>query len=59
MFRNSNTVDVKDSELLEKIKRDIEIQLGKRGVLISGIDMMMNSDTISFSIIINSTRRLA
>ncbi|MDF2985325.1 MAG: hypothetical protein K0R50_835 [Eubacterium sp.] len=49
----------KGNDLLESIKREIEIQLGNRGIQISGIEMQINTDNISLSIYINGSKRLA
>ncbi|HEY5585355.1 MAG TPA: hypothetical protein VIK78_12825 [Ruminiclostridium sp.] len=57
MFRTHNTAVIKDREVLENIKREIEIQLGKRGVILSGINMEINPENISLSIFISAVLR--
>ena len=59
MFQKRKIEINKDSELLENIKREIEIQLGKRGVMISGINMEIKPENISLCILLNSCKRLA
>ena len=59
MFQKRKVEVNKDSELLENIKREIEIQLDKIGVMISGINMEIKPKNISFCIFINSCKRLA
>jgi len=50
MFRKRKTAVVRNSELLENIKRDIKNKLNEKGVVISGINMKMNPKNISLSI---------
>jgi len=50
MFQTRKTVVAKDKVMLENIKRDIRNQLNKKGVIISGINMDMNSENISLSL---------
>jgi len=57
MFRTHNTAVIKDREVLENIKREIEIQLGKRGVILSSINMEINPENISLSIFISAVLR--
>lgn len=41
-----------NGDLLQKIKSEIETQLEKRGVAVTGINMQINSNMISLSIYI-------
>ena len=59
MFRKSKIAVIKDRELLDNIKTEIEIQLRERGVMISGINIEMNPENISLRILINNSKRLA
>lgn len=48
-----------NSDLLERIKSEIQSQLGNRGVDVSGINMQINPNNISLSIYISGSKRLA
>ncbi|EMS69509.1 hypothetical protein [Ruminiclostridium cellobioparum] len=48
-----------NNDLLERIKSEIQSQLGNRGVAVSGINMQINPNNISLSIYISGSRRLA
>ena len=52
MFFSNKQIFDGNSELLENIRRDIKNQLYEKGVMISGINIDMNSENISFSIFI-------
>ncbi len=54
MFSRHKKIVGDNRELLENIKRDIENQLYQKGVMISGINIEMNSENISFCIFIQS-----
>ncbi len=48
-----------NSDLLERIKSEIQSQLGNRGVDVSGINMQINPNNISLNIYISGSKRLA
>ena len=48
-----------NNDLLERIKSEIQSQLGDRGVAVSGINMKINPNNISLSIYISGSKRLA
>ncbi len=49
----------KSNDILDKIKGELELQLGNRGVSVSGIQMQLNTDNISLRIYIEGSKRLA
>ncbi len=60
MFRKRrNLVARKEIEVTDKIKRDIEMELSKKGVRVSCMNLNINSESISLNILLNSNRRLA
>lgn len=59
MLGRRKLVTKKETEVLENIKRDIKIQLRENGIIVSGMNMQINSENISLSIFINSNKRLA
>lgn len=52
MFLSNKQIVDGNTELLENIRRDIKNKLYEKGVMISGINIEMNSENISFSILI-------
>jgi tRNA threonylcarbamoyladenosine modification (KEOPS) complex Pcc1 subunit len=52
MLGKRKTPVIKDNEILENIKKEIETKLTKMGVVTSKIDMEMNSENISLSILV-------
>ena len=48
-----------NNDLLERIKSEIQSQLGNRGVAVSGINMQINQNNISLSIYVSGSKRLA
>ncbi len=60
MFRKRRKVIArKEVEVIDKIKRDIEMELSKKGVRVSCMNLNINSESISLNILLNSSRRLA
>ncbi len=47
------------NEVLAMIKRDIEIQLENKGVMISGVDLKIDTNNLLLSLYINSSKRPA
>lgn len=47
------------NDVLEMIKQDIEIQLGNKGVVVSGVDLKIDTNNLLLSLYINSSKRLA
>ncbi len=58
LFRQKKKLE-ESNDLLEKIKNEIQSQLGNRGVDVSGINMQINPNNISLSIYISGSKRLA
>jgi hypothetical protein len=59
MLRRRKIVSDKKSDILEDIKKDLQMQLGEKGIGISGVDMQMKSENLSLSIFLKSNRRWA
>jgi hypothetical protein len=59
MLKKRKIASNTEPEVIDKIKRDIETELSKKGILISGMNLNINSECISLNILINSSRRLA
>ncbi|OPX43092.1 hypothetical protein CLHUN_30340 [Ruminiclostridium hungatei] len=59
MFWRQNKKEDKSNDILEKIKSELELQLGNRGVTVSGIKMQLNPGNISLRIYIDGSKRLA
>ncbi len=60
MFRKKrNFIARKEIGVTDKIKRDIEMELSKKGVRVSCMNLNINSESISLNILLNSSRRLA
>ncbi len=60
MFRKRRKVIArKEVEVIDKIKKDIEMELSKKGVRVSCMNLNINSESISLNILLNSSRRLA
>ncbi|AEY65280.1 hypothetical protein [Clostridium sp. BNL1100] len=60
MFRKRRKVIArKEVEVIDKIKRDIETELSKKGVRVSCMNLNINSERISLNILLNGSRRLA
>ncbi len=58
LFRQKKKLE-ESNDLLERIKNEIQSQLGNRGVDVSGINMQINPNNISLSIYISGSKRLA
>ncbi len=58
LFRQKKKLE-ESNDLLERIKNEIQSQLGNRGVDVSGINMQINPNNISLSIYIRGSKRLA
>ncbi len=60
MFRKRRKLIArKEVEVIDKIKRDIEMELSKKGVRVSCMNLNINSESISLNILLNSSRRPA
>ncbi len=59
MFWRQKKITNKSEELLERIKNEIEIQLEKRGVAVSGINLQLEPNNISLSIYLSGSKRFA
>jgi len=59
MFWRQKKKADKSNDILEKIKSELELQLGSRGVTVSGIKMQLNPGNISLRIYIDGSKRLA
>ena len=58
LFRQKKKLE-ESNDLLERIKNEIQSQLGNRGVDVSGINMQINPNNIYLSIYISGSKRLA
>lgn len=52
MVGKSKTPVIKDNDMFENIKKEIEITLTKMGVVTSNIDMEIDTESISLSILV-------
>lgn len=59
MLKRRKIVSDKKSDIFEEIKKDLQLQLGEKGVGISGVDMQVKSENLSLSIFLKSNRRWA
>ncbi|HEX2925491.1 MAG TPA: hypothetical protein VHP38_04430 [Ruminiclostridium sp.] len=59
MYKIRKIVSSAETEVIDKIKRDIEIELSKKGILVSHMNLNINKESISLNILLNSSRRLA
>ncbi len=59
MFWRQKKKSDQGEELLERIKNEIEIQLGKKGVAVSGISLKINPNSIALSIYLRGSKRFA
>lgn len=59
MLRRHKIVSNGEKELLDKIKIELETELYKKGVHVSGMNLKLNSQSISLNIFINGSKRLA
>lgn len=54
MLGRHKIVTKKNSELLENIERDIKMQLREKGIIVSGLNMEIKSESISLSIFLSA-----
>ncbi len=60
MFRKRRKIVARNEvEIIDKIKRDIETELSKKGIRVSCMNLNINSERISLNILLNAGRRLA
>lgn len=59
MFWNHEKKTSESDEMLENMKRDIQTQLGSRGVMVSGVNILISPDNLCISIYINGSKRFA
>ncbi|WP_024831654.1 hypothetical protein [Ruminiclostridium josui] len=57
--RRHKLIARKEEEVIDKIKRDIEKELSKKGVRVSCMNLNINSESISFNILLSGSRRPA
>jgi hypothetical protein len=59
MLRRRKIVSNGEKELIDKIKMELETELYKKGIHVSGMNLKLNSESISLNIFINGSKRLA
>lgn len=54
MLGRHKIVTKRNSELMENIERDIKVQLREKGIIVSGLNMEIKSESISLSIFLSA-----